>query len=206
MIFKINKENKNAIQRKISKGKKSVRITRGIGRWILITGVGSSLIYLALNYLIPSWSLAEIGGVVQKNYDWIFYVAVTGVGCSVFLYFCCRALAGNLGSSNNAERIEESLILDKDILRYTFRIIHQSNPRDRNVITLPLKNIQQVQYTTDTKSLIFKGSFLSDYVEDYSINNTSSGTAEEIDEMIIYDYFKPSLFDTLKENGVNILE
>ena len=204
MIFKISKKNKNDIQKKISKDKKSVRITRAIGRWILIIGISSSLIYLALNILIPSWSLATIGGVVKKNYEWMLSVVLIGISESVLIYYLLRVFAMKLASSNNTERIDESLVLDNDILKYTFRIIYQSNPKDRNVIIMPLNKIREVSYNDDKKSLLFKGTFISDYVENYGPNNSSSETAEEIDEMLIYDYFKPSLLDTLKEKGINI--
>lgn len=206
MIFKISKKNKNDIQKKISKDKKSVRITRAIGKWILIIGVSSSLIYLALNILIPSWNLETVRGVVKKNYEWIFINVVTWIGSSTLIYVFLRTLAMNLASSNNTERIDESLILDNDILKYTFRIIYQSNPKDRNVITIPLNKIREVSYNDDKKSLLFKGTFISDYVENYGPNNSSSKTAEEIDEMLIYDYFKPSLLDTLKEKGIRTEE
>lgn len=206
MIFKISKKNKNDIQKRISKDKKSVRITRAIGKWILIIGVSSSLIYLALNILIPSWNLETVRGVVKKNYEWIFINVVTWIGSSTLIYVFLRTLAMNLASSNNIERIDEALILDNDILKYTFRIIYQSNPKDRNVITIPLNKIQEVIYNDDKKSLLFKGTFISDYVENYGPNNSSSKTAEEIDEMLIYDYFKPSLLDTLKEKGIRIEE
>ena len=206
MIFKISKKNKDDIQKRISKDKKSVRITRAIGRWILIIGVSSSLIYLALNILIPSWSMATVGGIYRKDYEWTFSLVFIGIANSVFIYFCLRVLAMNLASSNNTERIDEALILDNDILKYTFRIIYQSNPKDRNVIIMPLNKIREVSYNDDKKSLLFKGTFISDYVENYGPNNSSSETAEEIDEMLIYDYFKPSLLDTLKEKGIRIEE
>lgn len=206
MIFKISKKNKNDIQKRISKDKKSVRITRAIGKWILIIGVSSSLIYLALNILIPSWNLETVRGVVKKNYEWIFINVVTWIGSSTLIYVFLRTLAMNLASSNNTERIDEALILDNDILKYTFRIIYQSNPKDRNVITIPINKIREVSYNDDKKSLLFKGTFISDYVENYGINNSSSETAEEIDEMLVYDYFKPSLLDILKEKGIRIEE
>lgn len=206
MIFKISKKNKDDIQKKISKDKKSVRITMAIGKWILIIGVSSSLIYLALNILIPSWSMATVGGIYRKDYEWPFLATVIVIGCSTLINVFLRTLAMNLASSNNTERIDEALILDNDILKYTFRIIYQSNPKDRNVITIPLNKIQEVIYNDDKKSLLFKGTFISDYVENYGPNNSSSKTAEEIDEMLIYDYFKPSLLDTLKEKGIRIEE
>lgn len=206
MIFKISKKNKDDIQKKISKDKKSVRITMAIGKWILIIGVSSSLIYLALNILIPSWNLETVRGVVKKNYEWIFINVVSWIGSSTLIYVFLRTLAMNLASSNNTERIDEALILDNDILKYTFRIIYQSNPKDRNVITIPINKIREVSYNDDKKSLLFKGTFISDYVENYGINNSSSETAEEIDEMLVYDYFKPSLLDILKEKGIRIEE
>lgn len=206
MIFKISKKNKNDIQKKISKDKKSVRITRAIARWIVIIGILSGLIYLALNILIPGWGLVRIRGVLKKDYGSIIAMALTIILPSIVLFICLKALMANLSSSNNKERIDEALILDNDILRYTFRIIYQSNPKDRNVITIPLNKMREVSYDDDKKSLLFKGNFISDYVENYGPNNSSSETAEEIDEMLIYDYFKPSLLDTLKERGIRLKE
>lgn len=202
MLFIIDKKIKDDIQKNISKDKKSVRITRAIAKWMLIIGISSSLIYLALNLLIPSWGLVSIRDVVQKDYGSIIAGAFTIFIPSIFLFVCLKALMANLSSSNNTERIDEALILDNDILKYTFRIIYQSNPKDRNVITIPLNKIQQVSYNDDKKSLLFKGTFISDYVENYGPNNSSSKTAEEIDEMLIYDYFKPSLVDTLRDKGI----
>ena len=206
MIFKISKKNKNDIQKMISKDKKSVRITRAIARWIVIIGILSGLIYLALNILIPGWGLVRIRGVLKKDYGSIIAMALTIILPSIVLFICLKALMANLSSSNNKERIDEALILDNDILRYTFRIIYQSNPKDRNVITIPLNKMREVSYDDDKKSLLFKGNFISDYVENYGPNNSSSETAEEIDEMLIYDYFKPSLLDTLKERGIRLKE
>ncbi|MBR1454799.1 MAG: hypothetical protein IJ593_09210 [Lachnospiraceae bacterium] len=155
-----------------------------------------------MNCIIPSLSIVHIHGTVQKDYEWIIISTSFILAPSLIISVCLRFLAINLAGSNNYARVDESLIISNDAIRYSFRIKHQSLASERYVVTLQFSEITAINFDSKMESLEFKGNIVSEYFDDN--NNEKHVDTTSLSNFVIYDYFEPSLKQALESNGINI--
>ena len=201
MELSINSKKKIALQKTIAQNKKSVRIILTISKVLLIIGIVGGGIYALLNILIPSMSIVNVNGIPQKNVSWIIISTSFIVAPCLIFSMCLKALAGNLAGSNNSSRVDESLSISNATIRYSFRIKHQSLASERRVITIQFSHITDITYDSKTESLEFVGDFVSEYFDDYKKPNPVDTAL--LTEFVIYDYFTPSLKETLLSKGIS---
>lgn len=192
MLFKVNEKAKIVIDSKIAASKKSVRVVLKTGKGILYGGIGLALIYASLNIFIPSWTLInDIENI--KNYDIIAFFMNCLVATGVLYFVWAKALAGNLASVNNMERVDENIEIDGDVLRYTCRERYHSHRLDRDVIEFNIKEINEIEYDAEMKSITFRGKILYERMENYREDAKLGENAEVIEEILIYDYFETGI-------------
>lgn len=202
MELSVNAKKKIALQKAIAHNKKSVRIIMMISKVLLLVGIIGGGLYALLNGLIPGLSMVTVNGVSQKDIGWIIISTSFIVAPCLILSVCLKALANNLASSNNAARVDESLLIADNTIRYSFRIKHQSTSSERRVITVDFSKIRNLTFDDTTGILCFAGEILSEYFDDY--RNKKPVNTAEFDEFMICDYFTPSLKETLKSKGVKV--
>lgn len=202
MELSVNTKKKIALQKAIAHNKKTVRIIMMISKVLLLVGIIGGGLYALLNGLMPGLSMVTVNGVSQKDIGWIIISTSFIVAPCLIFSVCLKALANNLASSNNAARVDESLFIADNKIRYSFRIKHQSTSSERRVITVDFSKISDLTFDDTTGILCFAGEILSEYYDDY--RNKKSVNTAELDEFMICDYFMPSLKETLKTKGVKV--
>jgi len=202
MELSVNTKKKIALQKAIAHNKKTVRIIMMISKVLLLVGIIGGGLYALLNGLMPGLSMVTVNGVSQKDIGWIIISTSFIVAPCLIFSVCLKALANNLASSNNAARVDESLLIADNKIRYSFRIKHQSTSSERRVITVDFSKISDLTFDDTTGILCFAGEILSEYYDDY--RNKKPVNTAELDEFMICDYFMPSLKETLKTKGVKV--
>lgn len=202
MELSVNTKKKIALQKAIAHNKKTVRIIMMISKVLLLVGIIGGGLYALLNGLMPGLSMVTVNGVSQKDIGWIIISTSFIVAPCLIFSVCLKALANNLASSNNAARVDESLLIADNKIRYSFRIKHQSTSSEKRVITVDFSKISDLTFDDTTGILCFAGEILSEYYDDY--RNKKPVNTAELDEFMICDYFMPSLKETLKTKGVKV--
>ena len=126
----------------------------------------------------------------------------------LFVYFVIRVVYNGLSSKTINERFGESLVLENRTLFYGYKLKMQSYTDERVVVNIPL---DAVRYSIDkqNRKILFEGSIFSQFYTDYK-NGVINGKGDYISDIVLYDYFEPSLisFLTNKDNikGVTYYE
>lgn len=202
MELSVNTKQKTYFQKAITLSKKSVHIIMIVSKILLLVGVIGGAAYAVANILVPSLSIVKVNGVSQKDISWIIISTSFIVVPCLILSVCLKVLGNNLASSNISARIDESLIIVDDSIRYSFRIKHQSTSSERRVITIKLVDIKEILFDEETHAIEFAGKFSSEYFDDY--RKKESVDVSTVTKFIIHDYFSPSLRETLRTYGVRV--
>ena len=204
MELAINSKKKTSLQKAIAYSKKSVRIILAIAKVLLFIGIVGGGIYALLNVLILTLSIQTVRGETQKNISWIIISTSFIVNPCLILSVCLKALAGNLAGSDNSARVDESLLISNEAIRYAFRIKYQSLASERRVLTIKFSQIKVINFDVKTEGIEFVGNFVSEYFDDY--RNPQPVDTASIDRFVIYDYFSPSLKEVLRSKGVAVID
>lgn len=202
MELTINKKKKNILQKQIAKSNRSVYIISTISKLLLYAGLIGGTLYLIINFVSPSLSMTDVNGELVKDTSFIIITSSFIFAPCLIFSACLNVLSKNLAGGSSSARIDESLVLVDKQLRYSFRVKHQSTSSERRVITIDFSNINAVDYESKTGALIFTGKITSDYYDDYK--KKKSVDSVTIEEFEIYDYFTPSLKETLISKGVQV--
>lgn len=191
----VNKTKKEALQKVASYNKKSVRVIMAISKILFLIGIVVGGGYLVLSFLLPNVSMVSVNGVLQKNTSWIVISSSFILAPCLITSVCMRTLGHNIASSDNAARVDEILSVTDKSLCYSFRIKHQSSASERHVFSVAISDIEFAEIDAKTEAVRLVGKILSEYYEDYK--NGRPDASQVVDELIIYDYFTPSLKETL---------
>ncbi len=124
---------------------------------------------------------------------------------AVLLFVILKTLVHRLAGINNNGRTNEELVLDGDVLRYSFRGQAYSTPYERNVTEIHLGRVQQLIFNETTGRLLFKGRFEASFKQfDKKGRRVEVLEPMEILEEELYDYFEPDLVEILESRGINI--
>ena len=204
MDLTVNEKKKKVLHKKMAKNMKAPYIIALLAKALLFIGLIGGAVYLIINYASPSLSMADVNGVFMKDDSYIIITSSFIFAPCLIFSACLNVLAKNLSGVKSAARVDESLIVSNTRLQYAFRLKHQSLSSERRVITIDLSKISAINYESDTEQLVFIGSFLSEYYDDYK--NSKPVDAVSISEFVICDYFTPSLKEVLLENSVSIFQ
>lgn len=196
MELTVNKKKKATLQKVVARSRKSVRIIMMISKILLIVGIAGGGLYALINGLTPGLSMVTVNGVAQKDIGWVVISTSFIVAPCLILSICLKTLANNIAGSNNSARVDESLLFADNIIRYSFRIKHQSTSSERRVITIDFSNINAVDYESETGAIVFTGKITSDYYDDFKKKKPVE--TDCIEDFVIYDYFTPSLKEMLQ--------
>ena len=202
MTFQIDLQRKKKTQLLIIKHKPAYQALKLVALFFLWGGVAGTVLYATLNIAIPGWSMVTINGVLQKDTSEIIFTALHFVVLGFVMYLALRALLGNLSGRDAGGRVYEELVLMNDVLRYTFSIKFQFAASHRIIIIIPIKDIASAKYDPKTNAIQLCGRFSSDSVDDYFSGEKITPESGNLNEFVLYDYFAPSLLDSLKTKGV----
>lgn len=207
--MRIDQKRKKELTKLVGSRKRSVHVVGKIEHILYFVAVFGSVAFVAIGLLNNHIFMAEINGIVKKDYSWLFFCVSTFFIEFLFLGVLAHFLKLNLQSANTEERIEEKVTLTDDAFIYTFRIRYQSGTKDRSIVVIPFDRIQKIDYFPDEGKLCICGSILSDYLtvdQIEAIENFETLRDRSEGEFIIYDYFKPILVESLKKKGLKVEE
>ena len=120
MELSVNTKKKASLQKAIARNKKSVRVIMTISKILLFVGIMGGGCYTILNCLMPDLSMVSVNGVAQKDISWIIISTSFIVAPCLIFSVCLKALANNIASNNNSARVDESLLIVDNKIRYSF--------------------------------------------------------------------------------------
>lgn len=202
MRLQVDQEKKTKYQKNIARSKKSVRIIMTIAKVLLFVGIIGGGAYAILNFIVPSLSIVNVNGVLQKDVGWIIISTSFIVAPCLISSVCLKALANNLAGVTNSSRVDESILIADGCIRYSFRQKHQSLSSERIVLTINFCEIDSIDFDEDTNLLRISGKILSEYYDDYKKEKPVETNI--LNGFVICDYFSPSLKEILLEEGIHV--
>lgn len=200
MELSVNSGKKKSLRKIITESNKIVHVIMMISKILLFVGIVGGGAYILLNFILPDASMVRVNGVLQKDVGWIVISSSFIIAPCLILSLCLNTLAKNIAGSNNSSRVDESLLIANNYLRYSFRVKHQSTSSERRVVRIDFSKIKTVRVDEKTENIEFTGDFVSEYFDDY--RNKKPVDVAKIDKFIICDYFSPSLKEILISNNV----
>lgn len=104
-----------------------------------------------------------------------------------------------------SERINESMVLNGSTLEYGYQNFADHTPLDRVVIKIPLENLSSVKIDRKRKKVELRGKICQMYYDNYLTGETRAKEEYTDRTVILFDYFEPSLIETL-ERETHLLE
>ena len=200
MQFDINNKLKKDIQKKMMLSRKSVRITYIIEKIFLIVALFGPSLYFIINVLDPNAYMVTIRGEVKKNYDILSLITLCPMGMLFGAWIAVKTLRIRLASIHTSDRIDEAMEIIDTKLVYTFRIKYQSNPDERNIVVIDLESLEKVDYEIETKKITIRGRMDERCINLNQENVNVDLSNAQVREIIIYDYFEPSLKAYIEES------
>ncbi len=164
--------------------------------------IAASICFVIINVWLPDAFTGSIRGEFRKDYFLIFMLGSIMAGMSLTAWLLLRILHKRISSMDISARVDESMEIDKDCLIYTFRIKYQSMPTERNVIVIWLKKIKNAVYDETQKKLTIEGEMFEKWYSDFSEIDHLELSKGEMRQLIVYDYFLPSLKEQLEQLNV----
>lgn len=205
MTFSVNEKKKRKLRKAVIH---SHPVFRWLDRFSVILGlffVAAAALYGLVNMTVPELSMVRVQGVPEKDTLGISMMVMFLVMIAVLLFVILKTLVHRLAGINNNGRTNEELVLDGDVLRYSFRGQAYSTPYERNVTEIHLGRVQQLIFNETTGRLLFKGRFEASFKQfDKKGRRVEVLEPMEILEEELYDYFEPDLVEILESRGINI--
>lgn len=202
MELRIDQNKKKQYQNNIASSLKSVRVIKSIAKILLLIGIIGGGLYAILNFSIPSLSIVTVNGTLQKDVSWIIISTSFIAAPCLVLSLALNTLSKNLAGGTNSSRVDESLILMGNVIKYSYRQKHHSLSSERRVLSIDFKKMDSITFNKKTKLLKFTGAILSEYYDDYKKKKPVD--INTIEEFVVCDYFTPSLTETLLSKGIKI--
>lgn len=202
MELRIDQKKKKQFQKNIAGSLKCVRVIKSIAKILLLIGIIGGGIYAILNFIMPTLSIVTVNGVPQKDIGWIIISTSFIVAPCLILSLALNTLSKNLAGGTNSSRVDESLILAGNTIRYSYRQKHQSLSSERRIISFDLNKIDSITFDEKTRVIIFSGEILSEYFDDYKKKKPVD--INTLKEFVICDYFTPSLIETMLSMGIKV--
>ena len=140
----------------------------------------------------------------KKNMMLLFFILGTGDIILTFLCLVLKITTNRISGRNISERINETLLIKNDCIEYGYQNYAGSIGGDRVVVQIPFRYIKKIIFNNATKETVFKGKYTSKYYEDYKTKTTRADDTLFSDDFIIFDYFEPSLVNSLRKVGLEV--
>ena len=190
MEFKADKEIKQGISQEIIHNSLKLYILHIIKHGSLLCAIVGCLGYLAYG-IIDSVPTNEI-----------LYNSITILISFLLIYAIFHWVLKSYLSQNLLERLDEKIDLSDNVIRYTFRLANSYDKYSRIAYNLVLKDLKSFTYNPDEYKLVFKGKMSIGKTNDMATVRSLNWSSPKETELVVYDYFEPSLYETLYYRGV----
>ena len=199
--FRINEKIKKELKKNIIQNTKQHKTLFVVKKVFSIIVFCVPVVFLLYAYLISNDFVqlndyyAPIG---TKNHLFIWTCTITTFVILLFLYFIIRMIYNGLASKTINDRFDESLVYENHTLSYGYKLKMQSYIDERIVVRIPLETTEY-HIDEESKKIIFRGSLFSQFYTNYT-QGEINGKGDYIPEIVLYDYFEPSLISFLVNN------
>lgn len=200
----VNKQEKKQLHKKYLKSKKVTYILPYI---MIILAVIFSICLLIYGFgnenafIVNDVTDTDFG---KKNMMLLYFILGTVDIIFLFGYMVIRIATNRITGKNISERVNETLLIKNDCIEYGYQNYAGSVDGDRVVVQIPFRYISKITYSNTTKEIVFKGKYSSKYYEDYKTKETRADDKLFSDDFIIFDYFEPSLINSLGKVGLEV--
>lgn len=121
---------------------------------------------------------------------------------SLLIRHCIQWIVVSIASEDISNRTNEVLTLSNGTFRYSYPLADSSSLSERILISIPADSIYCLFYDEETYRITLKGRMSGTVVQSYNSILHTTPTGGNLTDFVIYDYFKPSLYQALrKETG-----
>lgn len=197
MILLVDPKLRKKVRRKHSKNKKSVHLLWIIEKTLWLTLIAFIILFplycINTGYLVSHY--VRTGG---TSYNAVFFKTGEIAIVWLFIAFLVWFMRKRVELLSIGGRTDETLQILDDKLYHTFRIKYESPSDRKDSIVIDLNEIKSLTYDENLSEISIEGKMLeeaADAGKGSNIANSSSMTERKVK---ICDYYKPSLYETLK--------
>ena len=201
IILKVDKASKKAIHKVILTNSRWV-LTR---KAVIAIWAAADIMFMLYNIFGKNAFTVMLEG--DENYGEKNWYAFWGMFAAInivfpVIYMFVRLAVKRITGGELSERIHESLVVYGNMLEYGYQNQANYTDRDRVVIRIPLDGIRKADVDRRLQRIKIYGRCSQMYYYDYSRGLSEASEEYAEDEVVLYDYFKPSLIKTLEETGI----
>lgn len=187
----IDHQKKSDIVGLVIQNRKELRLLSGCSRLSVAAALLIGLLQLGLKAIFAGF------------YFWdVILTVVFHLILGLVFRWCFGLLLGNRVSKDLTERMDEELTVAGDTILYAFRIRYYMPESDRVVIRIPVRGVHKVDYDQKTEKLEFRGIISSGVIKNYTGLHQYGAEDTVLNQLVIYDYFHPSLRSILESCGL----
>lgn len=202
MMFRANENLKNEVVSQVIANSSGLRVLAKCVKYAIPAAIIIAVIYMCLFWFVPNLGVVIVAGVAKKEIIPIISRAILIFVFGISLHYCCGFMLANRTGKDLTERTEEELVITDGEIRYIFRTRYVTSPENRVVVVIPLRDITSVYYNNKTRKIELIGRISSDVVEKYNPAHQYNPNKGNLKDLVIYDYFTPSLLDSLHSHGL----
>lgn len=193
---------KHLIKETIVRESSALNIIRYLSRCLLVAGIIGSIAYVLFTLRLNSWMSNSAGKVMNVEIVPLVFAAVIIAALGVVAFFVLRYIVSVVSGRYISNRTNEKLTLNENELRYSYTTGSMSD-NERTTVVIKLEKTKAVSYNKVFHKFSFNG-----YQQHYTNlgGNKTAASKNERGKFVIYDYFKPSMYQTVKQLGVNLEE
>ena len=202
-MFEVNEKAKIEVINLVIQNNKGLRRLAKCAKWVLPFTAVLAAVHVCLYFLVPELGVVVVAGVPTKESLPIISRTILLLLFGFIARYCLKLFLVNRSSKDLTERTEEKLCIEDNELRYIFRTRYVTAPNNRIIIVIPLRGITSVKYDVRTRRIELEGRIFSDVIENYDPRRHYTPNQGNLKNLVVYDYFTPSLLDSLHENGIH---
>lgn len=202
MTFRANEKLKNEVVSQVIENSRGLRVLAKCVKYAIPVAITIAVVYACLFWLVPDLGVVIVAGTAKKEIVPIISRAILILVFGIILHYCCGFMIINRTGKDLTERTEEELVVTDGEIRYIFRTKYVTSPENRVVVVIPLRDITSVSYNNKTRKIELIGRISSDVVEKFNPAYPYNPNKGNLKDLVIYDYFTPSLLDSLHSHGL----
>lgn len=201
-MFRVNEDLKSEVIGRVIENSRGLRNLAKCVKLAVPIAVVLAVAFACLYLFVPGLGVVIVAGEAQKEIVPIVSRTVLILVFGIIIHYCCGLMLNNRTSKDLSERTDEEITIANNELRLVFRTRYVTAPDNRVIVVIPFRDLTAVNYDEETRRIEFVGRISSDVVEKYNPAREYNPNKGNLKELVIYDYFTPSLLGSLRENGL----
>ena len=205
-IFYLDEDKKKNIAKYLIEKDKKLRVTLFLGSILFVSGIVAAVAYILVHFAINSWNISYVDGTPVRNYAAIIFTGLLYFGAGIIVSFVIKWITRMIAGKDIKDRSDEKLELTSSFLRYTYQTSKKKNKKIIVEVPLgsPVSTDITMGYEPKSCRIVFNGNMKVNYIS--LIDSEKKVTSDSVDQLVLYDYFDPSVHLLLKQLGFCFLE